>query len=188
MSLAEYLPCAAINGWTLKAFWVVRYLVLWDTGCSITVPGSNGFGYHWERRSWAIGWWLVGMSSIEMCCTIGGACNLGAGGVPGVDVGTLGELCFLVGRVRRGRSVVAVGDFVSPAQCSMLSWRALMALSYASTVDAGLFLSAAVSSYTACRNLYYGVTEGRASLWCLNSMVSDNISVLVSLDTTFWQR
>ena len=104
------------------------------------------------------------MSLVEMGCTLGGDFNIGAGGVPGVAVGTLGDRCLFVDRVRRGRPFLAIGDFVSPAQCSMLSWRALMALSYASTVDAGLFLSAAVSSYTACRNLYYGVTEGRASL------------------------
>ena len=39
-----------------------------------------------------------------------------------------------------------------------------MACSWASTVDAGVFLSAAVSCCTPCSTLSSGVTEGRVSL------------------------
>ena len=62
-----------------------------------------------------------------------------------------------------------------------------MAWIWESTVDSGVFLSSAVSFCTPCSTFYSGVTEVRVSLLYLNSMVSDTISVLVSLDTTFWQ-
>ena len=107
---------------------------------------------------------------------------------PCVAVGTLGARCLFIDRVWRGRSVVTIGTFVSPAQCSMVFWKDLMDWSWAHTVYAGVFLSATVICCTTFITLYYGVTEGRVSLWCLNSMVSDTISVLVSLDTNFWQR
>ena len=77
--------------------------------------------------------------------TLGGAFNLGSGENPGFSVGTLGSQCLFVDRVQRGRSAVAIGDFVSPVQVSMLSWRAFMAWSWASTVDVDVFFSAAVS-------------------------------------------
>ena len=41
--------------------------------------------------------------------------TLGAGGVPGIAVVTLGARCICVDRAQRGRSVMAIGDFVSPA-------------------------------------------------------------------------
>ena len=41
ISLVEYFLCASITGLYLKTCWVVRYLVQWATGCSITVAGSN---------------------------------------------------------------------------------------------------------------------------------------------------
>ena len=188
MGFAGYFLCAASTGWDIKACWVVQYIVIWATGCYVTVVGSNCFGSNWELRHWAIGWWLDGMSSVEMGCTLGSDFTLWYGGVPGVAIGTLGDRCLCVKMVQRGSTVVDIYDFVSPFQCSMVSWRALMAWSCASNVDDGVFLSATRSCCTPCNNLSSGVTEGRVSLWCLNSMVSDTISVLVSLDTTFWQR
>ena len=126
------------------------------------------------------------MSLVEIGCTLGwGIFTLGAGGGPGFAVGTLGALFLIVDRLRRGGSVVAIGDFLSPSQLSMVSWRALMVWSWAYTVDDGVFLSAAVSCCTPCSSLSSGATEGRVSLSCLNSMVSDTISILVSLYTTF---
>ena len=47
-----------------------------------------------------------------MVCTLGGALTLGAGGIHGFDVGTLGSQCLFVDIVRRGRSVVDTGAFV----------------------------------------------------------------------------
>ena len=75
---------------------------------------------------------------VEMGCTLGFAFTLGDGGVPGVAVGTLGDQC-IIDRVQQVRSVVAIGAFVSPAQCSIVPWRALLAWSCASTVDASVF-------------------------------------------------
>ena len=57
------------------------------------------------------------MSLVEMGFPLGGAFTLGAGGIPGVAVGTFGDKCLVVDRVQRGRSVVAIGVFVSPSQC-----------------------------------------------------------------------
>ena len=95
---------------------MVWYLVRWETGCSVTVSGTNYFGSDWERRRWEIGLRLAGISSVEMGCTLGCDCTLGAIGVPGVAVLTLGARCFRVDRVRRGSLFEAVGSFVSPAQ------------------------------------------------------------------------
>ena len=104
------------------------------------------------------------ISSVEMDCTLGCAFTLEDGGVPDIAVGTLGARFLCVERVKCGRSVVAIDAFVSPSQCSMVSWRALMSWSYASTVDYGVFLSAAVSFYTPCSTLSSGVTGVRVSL------------------------
>ena len=187
-NFSGYLLCATSTGWNLKVFWLIWYLVRWSTGCSVTVADLNCFGSDWERRSCSIGWWLAGMSSVGMGCALGGAFTIRVGGVPGVAVGTLGARCLCVDRLQRNRSVVDIGAFVSSDQCSMISWRALTALSCAYTVDARVFFSAAVSFCTPCSTTSYVVTDGWLSLWCLNSMVSDAISVLVPLDTTFWQR
>ena len=104
------------------------------------------------------------MSLVEIVCTLGGAFTLRTGGIPGVAVGTFGDKCLVVDRVQRSRSVVAIGDFVSPSQCSMVSWREFMACSWESTVDDGVFLSSAVICCTPCSTLSYGVTEYRVSL------------------------
>ena len=56
------------------------------------------------------------MSSVETGCTLGGAFTLEAGGVPGVAVGSIGDQCIYVDRVRRGRSVMKIGLFVFPDQ------------------------------------------------------------------------
>ena len=123
-----------------------------------------------------------------MGCTLGGAGTLEAGGVPCVVLGTLGDRCFRVDRVRRGRSVVTVGAFVFPSQCSNIILEVLNGLELCIYCGCWCVLSAAVSCCTPCSTFYSSFTDGRVSLWCLNSMVSDTISVLVSLDTTFWQR
>ena len=102
-SFAGYFLFADSTGWTLKVCWVVSYLVRWATGCSAIVSGYNFFFSNWERRGCKIGWWLDGISSVEMVCTLGGGFTLGSGGVPGFAVGTLGAWCFFVDRVRRGR-------------------------------------------------------------------------------------
>ena len=104
------------------------------------------------------------MSLVEMVCTLGGAFTLGAGGVPGFAVGTLGDQFLFVDRLQRGRSVVTIGAFVSPAQCSMVSWRDLMDCVWESTVDDGVFLSAAVICFAPCSTFSSGITEGRVSL------------------------
>ena len=58
------------------------------------------------------------MSPVEMSCTLGGgAFTLESGGVPGFAVGTLGDRCLFVDRVQRGRSAVAIGDFIYLVQC-----------------------------------------------------------------------
>ena len=107
----------------------------------------------------------LGCTQLKWVATLElGAFILGAGGVPGVSVGTLRAQCFCVNRVRRGRSVVDVGAFLSPSQCSMVSWRALMSWSCASTVDDGVFWSAVVSCCTPCRTSSSGVTDGMVSL------------------------
>ena len=79
------------------------------------------------------------MSSVEMGFTLGGAFTLGSGKKPGFSVGTFGSRCIFVDRVQRGRSAVAIGDFFFPVQVSMVSWRAFMAWSWASTVDVDVF-------------------------------------------------
>ena len=61
---------------------------------------------------------------VEMGCTLGGSFTLGASGVPVIAVGTVGARCICVDRFQHGRSVVAIGAFVSPSQFSMVSWRA----------------------------------------------------------------
>ena len=70
----------------------------------------------------------------------------------------------------------------------MVYWRALLAWSLEYTVDAGVYLSAAMSCCTPCSTFPSGVTNWRVSLWCLNLMVSYTITTLVSLETTNWQR
>ena len=59
---------------------------------------------------------------------------------------------------------MAIGDFLSPDQCSIVSWGSVMAWSWTSTVGAGVFLSVAVSYCNPCRTLSSGVTEGRVIL------------------------
>ena len=39
--------CSSSTGWTPKACWVVCYIVQCTTGCSVTVAGSNRFGFDW---------------------------------------------------------------------------------------------------------------------------------------------
>ena len=193
MNSEGYFRFVANPGWTLKSWWVVRYWVWWATGWSISAVGSNCLGTDWEHSCWGIGWWLDGMSPVEMGCTRGypsctRRCTLGAGDLTGVAAGTLGACWFSFDGVWHGGSVVELGAAVSPAQCSRVSWRALMDFSCSSTVDAGVSLRTSVSCCTPCRPLFYGVTDGRVSLWFLNSMVSDTISALVSLYTTIWHR
>ena len=69
---AGYFLCAASTGWTLTVCWLVRYLVRWDTGCSVVVASSNSFLPDWDCRRWEIGWWVSEMFSVEMGCTLGG--------------------------------------------------------------------------------------------------------------------
>ena len=105
------------------------------------------------------------MSLVEMGFSLGGGLfTLGAGGVPSFSVVTLGYRCLFVDRLLRGVSDVAIGSFVSPIQCPIVSWRALRAWSLESTLDDSVFLSAAVSCFTPCRTLSSGVTEGGVSL------------------------
>ena len=176
MSSEGYFLCAASTAWILKDWWVVQYWVLWVIVWFVAVSGSNWFGADWESSRWEIVWWLAGIFLVEMgrtcegtCCTR--RCTLGAGGITGVAIGTLGYRWFYVDSVQYSRSVVAVSAAVSPAWCSMVSWRSLMAWSCASTVDAGVSLSAAVSCCNTYSTLFYGVTDGSVSLWCLNLMV-----------------
>ena len=89
--------------------------------------------------------WLKWIAPLE-----GGEFTLGDSGIPGFDVGTLVDLCLFVGRVRRSRPAVAIGDFLSPDQCSIVSWGSVMAWSWTSTVGAGVFLSVAVSYCNPC--------------------------------------
>ena len=99
------------------------------------------------------------MSSVEMGCTFGGgAFALGAGGVTGFAVGTFGDQCLFVDRVRRGRPAVSLGASVSPAKCSTVSWRALMVWSWAYIVDTCVFLSAVGSCCNPCSTLSSGIT------------------------------
>ena len=173
MISSGYFRCAANTGWNLKACWVVRDRVLWDTVWYVDAVGSNFLGADWGRSCCDIVLWLYGMSPVEIGCTCGGAWyirrwTLGAGGLTGVAVGTLGALWFRVDSVWRGMSVVAVGAAVSPDQLSRVSWRALMDWICASTVDAGVSLRTDVSCCTPCSTFSSGVTDGRVSLWCLN--------------------
>ena len=193
MSSVGYFRCAVNTGWTLKACWVVRDLVWWATGWYVAALGSNCLGADWERSRWSIGWWLDGISPVEMGCTRGGdccprRCTLGSGSITGVDFGTLGDRWLRVDSIWRGRSVVAISTTVSPAQCSRVSGRSLLSWSFASTVNDGISLRTAVSCCTPCSTFPSSVTYGRVILWYLISMVSDTISALVSLDTTLWQR